>query len=181
MAGEADSGRLGLTLVCNERWAVAPQLHSMSVGPCACQLLDAAFGSKPVQSSAAQAPGCLPAPPPPACSVTKGQGASDPEKGYPARFFDFINATWPHRRGPHTTCKAAPQQSAVTCSPAGHTWLLLASRRAGWRAGGDAGCIAAGGHRAAGLQWYHAYLSAACASHAAIAVPHPPACAGITC
>ncbi|KAL4429381.1 hypothetical protein ABPG77_005155 [Micractinium sp. CCAP 211/92] len=30
-------------------------------------------------------------------SVTKGQGASAPEKGYASRFFEFINATWPHR------------------------------------------------------------------------------------
>lgn len=30
-------------------------------------------------------------------SVTKGQGASAAEQGYPSRFFEFMNATWPHR------------------------------------------------------------------------------------
>ncbi|PSC71318.1 hypothetical protein C2E20_5316 [Micractinium conductrix] len=30
-------------------------------------------------------------------SVTKGQGAAKPELGYPARLFQFINATWPHK------------------------------------------------------------------------------------
>lgn len=56
----------------------------------------------PMHASRLLLPPCLPTPPPLQAftlggSVTKGQGAAKPELGYPARLFQFINATWPHK------------------------------------------------------------------------------------
>lgn len=50
-------------------------------------------------------------------SVTKGQGASAPEKGYASRFFEFINATWPHRWGASLMPCSTPA-ACLVCSEA---------------------------------------------------------------
>lgn len=37
-------------------------------------------------------------------SITRGSGASRPAATFASRFFQFVNATWPHRRGSAGGC-----------------------------------------------------------------------------
>lgn len=75
-------------------------------------------------------------------SVTAGRGASDLSLAYPSRFFQFINATWPHRCAPGLagwldgwmagwgaaggSTKPAHRLQPARSSPGGqHPWRML--------------------------------------------------------